>query len=1059
MTLHAKAMSTAAATVAAAWLACGSIVAGQTRAGWASLDSRAAALYAQGDLARAIDAAQAALRAAVSPDERGKSLDRLGFLHYTSGDLKAGERELRDSLQVRQTAFGADSLEYAETANDLAMLLRDLRRMDEARNLASQSVSAREHALGGTDPQLAESLDTLGTIQGLSGDYTGAVTTFERALAIHERRPAPERATEEYGTLCVNLAGTYQRLGKYASAEETFQKGLSALRVKPGTAHPAYAASLLAFAAFEVEVGKYVDAERLYDEGVRLLKSELGEAHPLYATVLNNRGALYQAIGNLDAAASDYQHSLDLKRSVFGPSSPQALSTLRNLAQLTYRRDPARGERLYAEAAESYARAANPPPFDYASVLLGLGHAQLERHALDAARATIGKALDVAGAGVGERHPLYAAALRESGLIAAAGGDLAAARRILESALQHAIDAHGPTHPDVANFLDALAGVETRQGDFTSAEAAYRRSLDIANRSLSDAMAIGSEDFKTQSMAHAADPVPVLIAFQEKAGDRLPQARSLAFEAVTWRQGRVLEQVRGWRRTLRTTTNGAVSRAAAEWQAIVECRASLSVALGYRDLKPSVVGGCSLDATELAGRYERLLSELRTKRTDAVAAQAVAAIEQLTRRGDALEAALNRDPGVPVVQRPASLDAMRSALGDDECLVEFVSYAPADAPGRRRYGAFVLDNRGALAWREIGDADPIDAAVRDLLAAANDWSASIANHEALAARASARTAADAIATLSRLVWSPLAPAIDAARITRLRIAPDGLLDLVPFEALTDRGLLIDRFAIAYLPAGRDLVAAAAPPGEASPPVIMVSPGAPQVKTTRSPNSPLLRLLPPLPEAVKEGADVRVAVPGARYFGEHEATESRLKTLHGPLILHIAGHGVVGSDPDTACVGGSCVTSSLARKTMALTGIVLEEAYGRGGASRDDGLLTAEELQNLDLQGTEMVVLSQCRMAAGAASVGESVYGMRRAAAIAGVQSFVAPLWNVDDHVQRLLMDAFYSALARGADRAEALRRAKLAIRRARATDTFLYWAPVILSGASGPLPASLSMAR
>jgi hypothetical protein len=84
MTLQANALSTAVAGAAAAWLACVCLVAGQTPADWASLDARAASLYAEGDLARAIEAAQAALRVAVSPAERGKSLDRLGFLHYTS---------------------------------------------------------------------------------------------------------------------------------------------------------------------------------------------------------------------------------------------------------------------------------------------------------------------------------------------------------------------------------------------------------------------------------------------------------------------------------------------------------------------------------------------------------------------------------------------------------------------------------------------------------------------------------------------------------------------------------------------------------------------------------------------------------------------------------------------------------------------------------------------------------------------------------------------------------------------------------------------------------------
>jgi CHAT domain-containing protein/tetratricopeptide (TPR) repeat protein len=1055
MTRAANASATAAACAAAVWLACVTPTSAQKPApDWASLDQRAASLYAAGDLPHAVDAAQLALRAAVSPRERGKSLDRLGFLHYTSGDLAAGERELRESLQIRLDAFGADSLEYAETANDLAMLLRDLRHMDEARTLAVRSAAIREQQPDASGFLLAESLDTLGTIDGLSGDYSGAATTFERALAIHERRPDSERATEEYGTLCINLAGTYQRLGKYAIAETTFDKGLSALRVKPGTAHPAYAASLVAFAAFEVETGKYVEAERLYDEGVRLLKAELGEQHPFYASMLNNRGALYQAIGNADAAAADYQHSLALKRKLFGPSSSQALSTLRNLAQLTYARDRAAGERLFAEAAESYASVPNPPPFDYASVLLGLGHAQLERHAVDEAGRTIDRALEVGRAGLGIHHPLYAAALRESGLIAAAAGNLAEARRTLDEALRDAIDAHGPAHPDIALFLNALASVDAQMGEFAAAEAEYRRSLAITSRALSDAMAIGSEAFKTESLAHAVDPVPTLIAFQAKAGDRLPEARALAFEAVTSRKGRVLEYVRGWRRTLRNSENAAVAQRAAEWQALLACRTSLSVALGYRTLKPSIVGGCELEGTDLAGKYERLLSDLRTKRTEDVSARAVAAIGTLTGRGDALEATLNRAVGKPSAAPLASVGDISRQLRPDECLIEFVSYAPSTAPNLRRYGAFVLDGHGALAWRDLGDERPIDSVVRDLLNAANDWSASVANHETLAAQASARTAEDAISALSRQIWAPVAPLIAKHGVRRIRVAPDGLLDLVPFDALPDHGPLIQRFTIAYVPAGRDLLPEPPATRPASSPVIMVSPGASGASGSPPSSAASLGTLPSLPEAVREGDDVRRIIRDPQFLGEGQASESGLKHVHGPLLLHIAGHGVIGGDEEPRCDTAPCVSAVVARRSMALTGIVLEEAYGRASGSHEDGLLTAEELQNLDLQGTEMVVLSQCRMAAGVPSVGESVYGMRRAAAIAGVRTFVAPLWNVDDHVQRLLIRRFYSELAAGAGRADALRNAQLAIRRADATRSFLYWAPVILAGGDGPMPAS-----
>ena len=128
-------------------------------------------------------------------------------------------------------------------------------------------------------------------------------------------------------------------------------------------------------------------------------------------------------------------------------------------------------------------------------------------------------------------------------------------------------------------------------------------------------------------------------------------------------------------------------------------------------------------------------------------------------------------------------------------------------------------------------------------------------------------------------------------------------------------------------------------------------------------------------------------------------------------------------------------------------------YTRG--STQDGLLTALELETIDLRGTELLVLSQCQMADGVPSSGEGVYGMRRAAAIAGVRSFVAPLWKVADAPQQVIMERFYKELSAGRSRAEALRQAQLQLLKTPATHSFLYWSAVILSGDTTPIPQSI----
>ena len=93
---------------AAVWAAGFAPVAAQPQTpDWQTLDARAAALYLKGDLPQAIAVAEASLAIARSPRESGKSLDRLGFLHYTAGNLPQGEKELRRSLQVQDEMLQA----------------------------------------------------------------------------------------------------------------------------------------------------------------------------------------------------------------------------------------------------------------------------------------------------------------------------------------------------------------------------------------------------------------------------------------------------------------------------------------------------------------------------------------------------------------------------------------------------------------------------------------------------------------------------------------------------------------------------------------------------------------------------------------------------------------------------------------------------------------------------------------------------------------------------------------------------------------------------------------
>ena len=103
----------------------------------------------------------------------------------------------------------------------------------------------------------------------------------------------------------------------------------------------------------------------------------------------------------------------------------------------------------------------------------------------------------------------------------------------------------------------------------------------------------------------------------------------------------------------------------------------------------------------------------------------------------------------------------------------------------------------------------------------------------------------------------------------------------------------------------------------------------------------------------------------------------------------------------------------------------EPATATERARLDDGILTALEVAELNLSGTELVVLSACETGLGRAAGGEGLLGLQRLPGC-GARTVVASLWKVDDEATRELMAEFYANLWRKhLGPMEALRQAQL----------------------------------
>jgi tetratricopeptide (TPR) repeat protein len=970
----------------------------------------------------------------VAPDSSVlvESLRRLGSADLQSAaDTTAAQKHYFAALEIQRKLAPGGSMDEARILRSIGILELDLTDYAKAHEYFNQSIVLGER-LDPDSIDVEQSVEDLGIVETDEGDLASARDHLQRALAMEEKLHA------NLGGTFVNLGAVAEEQYDFAAARDYYERALAIFtKTDPNTVGIPTVLGNLSEVFY-----RQGDLASALEYGRRALARNEEKQPDADATAEDfvRMGDILREQGNFSSAADYYHRGLDLWVKLT-PESLSVSETLVGLAKL-------------ARAQQNRS--------------LAVGY---DRRALEMGQKSCQNSWCVPGI------------LHDLGELAYEQGDLAASENYLRRAVDIREKSLGAQHPDLARSLNSLALTVAALGRTPEAlEAALRAErigaehLRLSARTLSERQALAYEGIRASGLDGA-----LTLAADRKT---TPAARSQVFDAVIHSRALVFDELAARHRSAYGSGDPEVTQLANQLSSARTGLATL-VFRGVGDVKPEA--------------YRKLLDDARQakEKADQMLAEKSLAFRQEQARTQ------------------LGLKEVAASLPPDTAVVAFVRYARQDLQKPRAgkappepvpsYAAFVLRaGTPEPVFVPLGTAREIE----DLLA---EWRRDIARQAEVmdvSAKTSEITYRRSGAALRRRIWDPVVPGLGNAK--EVFVVPDAALHLVSLAALpvgnsqyvVETGPLIH-----YLSTERDLVPAESRHGEGI--LVVGNPAFDQVgkvvvaanqqsgsgaaangtagmllRGTRSACGTFQTLrFPPLPGSQVEAENVAalwkqstagegtqimrgsVVQPGGgellQMTGTDASPEAFEQYAPGKRVLHVATHGfflegscesAVQRRLDANKRDGSFLPAT-GENPLLLSGLAFAGANRRSSAQPDetDGILTAEEIAGINLEGVDWAVLSACDTGVGEIKVGEGVFGLRRAFQLAGAKTVIMSLWPVEDKTTEQWMATLYREhFLNGKDTGEAVRAASLQVlrqRRAKHQSTHpFYWRAFIAAG-------------
>ncbi len=896
----------------------------------------------------------------------------------------------REELEGVKAEFDSTDIDYALLLSDNAGLFG---------GQGKGEFGSKFLRLGGIANSLYRDFDlddeenaTLNLQMGQSAYAMGKYIFAERRLQSAQKFFEKSYRTGElnYMKTVASRGLLYTTTGRFEMANEFTAKALQLREDKLGNTNMAVAASLNNYAVLHYNQGKYNESEKEFSNAINIIKiNKLQESMP-YAIVLNNQAMLFQSMGRYDAAVKLMQEAMNLAGKLEAAKARNHLKFLSNLALLYQQMEKyAEAEKIYFELERKIEKG----KAEQANMLNNYAVLSLLMKKEDKVEDMLKRSAEIYKSSLGETSPAYAKVISDLGNFYRYKARNAEAESLLNQSLQIREQTLGTNHPLYIQSQEDIALLYWKKKETGKAIALYRnvmdKTLDFVNRYFAPM----SEAEKTKYWDVLS---PRFLRFYNFALDAASTDKSLINDLFEYRvatKGILLSSTRKISESIFETGDQKLIDEYNNW---IDHKEQLTALYAYsrQELKEQNVNLDSLESNVNA--MEKKLSEH------------------------------SKEFASFYFAGKTKLSDIQKQLKPDEALIEIIRLRNFDQ-------VFTEDSRYVGIVITKNSSEPKVVIINN----GND----LENKHARTYRVSIKNKVNDVQSYANY-WEPFEREVAGKKT--IYVSLDGVYNQVNLNTFKKAGedYLVKKYDFVLVSNPRDILAKSKGKNDNEKRATLI--GFPDYGAGAIGQLPGTKT-----EVDAIGKVLKTTGYNVSELIQKDATEANLKSARKVRILHIATHGyflkdVVHPSWPIGVHTDYAKDNVLLRSGLMLTGASNADKLIPGLDNNNNGIMTSFEAMNLDLKGTDLVVLSACETGLGEVKAGEGVYGLQRAFLVAGADAIIMSLWKVDDAGTQQLMNLFYDNWTKNGNVQKAFREAQLQLQQIPKFKDPLYWGAFVM---------------